>query len=161
MPNTVPAESSVFRVLSFVSTRKWPSRRLLEWRLLEFNWGCDWTQNFESLLNYFTQILCVLSDFMNLFISHEKVLNTNVVQKDFFLLHSNVLRGPLAAACNLEPQVGRSWFKDSSMALPPNLSPGFLSTFQSCFFMFKEFHKRRVRMLKSICKTYFNKCKFI
>lgn len=110
MPNTVPAESSVFRVLSFVSTRKWPSRRLLEWRLLEFNWGCDWTQNFESLLNYFTQILCVLSDFMNLFISYEKVLNTNVVQKDFFLLHSNVLRGPLAAACNLEPQVGRSWF---------------------------------------------------
>lgn len=96
MPNTVSAESSVFRLLSIVSSRKWPSRRLLKRRLRSLIEAVTGPQSVESLPNDFTLILCVLSDFMNLFINYEKVLTPKR------LLHtaSDVLRVPFATASN-------------------------------------------------------------
>lgn len=63
----------------------------------------------ESVFNCFTLRVYVLSDFMNIFINYREVLIHQKVQKDFFMLHSNVLRVPFAVASNLEPQVGRGW----------------------------------------------------
>lgn len=96
MPNTVSAESSVFRLQSIVSSRKWPSRRLLKqrlWSLIEVVTG---PQSVESLFDDFSLILCILSDFMNLFINYEKVLTP----ERLLYSESDVLRVPLAAASN-------------------------------------------------------------
>ena len=45
------------------------------------------------------------------------------------MLHSNVLQFPRAADSNVEPQLAEVESQDSSIALLPNLSPGFLSMF--------------------------------
>lgn len=141
MPNTVSAESSVFRRLAIVSSRKWPSRRLLKQRLWSLIEVVTAPQSVESLFNDFTLIFCILPDFMNLFINYEKVLTPKR------LLHtaSDVLRVPFAASSNwttswqgLNHKVVQWLTAQPEPWVPVNI----LKLLSS----FKEFHKRRKRI---------------